>query len=487
MWRWPGSGVSVFAVLLVMSLATAAAETDSGTITVLGHEIDRTRVTIPPDWGAPLTKPLRIQVAYNDEDIVFRARFPADRPGIHHDYLVFEGGRWVRYGESPIGRQRLGLYEDRFTFHVSDGAVRGFANQGCWVACHADLRNPFMYAAPTADQVKANAYYRDVIRQTDTRKYVLESRRTDRWWDVRWDQITAADADRIAALKRAGVLLDQWHWRAVRGGPIGVADDMYVLDYRHGDAGTSAFATNWDADAAQPRFMFDPERAGYAALRFEDVVEGRVSLDQAYYLGPDTMTAFDPELPWQEGDAIPRVFSRAPAGSRGVIAARATWADGWWTVEMRRALDTGHPDDKAFQEFRVYDLAFAFFTDATGNRFHYVTFPIALGLGQPADLAAVRFSGDEPDWDRVAATDLVAFYPGQVSWQYLVSDAHPGAPAVRNDSVSCAACHTPSGLAKRAVGLELRSEWEGPRPWTWAGGLLAVLAVAAAGILLRRR
>jgi hypothetical protein len=473
--------------LLVMGLAPAASGSDPGTISVLGQEIDRARVAVPPDWGAPLTKPLRVQVAYNDEDIVVRARFPAARPGIHHDYLVFEGGRWTRYGESPIGRQSLGLYEDRFTFHVSDGAVRAFANQGCYVACHADLRYPFMYAAPTADQVKANAYHREVIRQTDTRKYVLESRRAERWWDVRWDQITAADADRIAALKAAGVFLDQWHWRAARGGPLGVADDMYVLDYRHGDEGASAFATNWDAESAQPRFMFDPARTGYAALRFEDVVEGRVPMDQAYYLGPETMTEFDPRRPWQEGDAIPRRFLLRPTGSRGVIAARADWADGWWTVQLRRALDTGQSDDKAFREFRVYDVAFAFFTDATGNRFHHVTFPITLGIGQPAGLEAVRFTGDEPDWDLVGTTDLIAFYPGQVSWQFLVSDAHPGAPALRDDSVSCAACHTPEGLARRAVGLELRSEWEGPRAWTWAGGLLAVLGIAAAGILLKRR
>ena len=113
---------------------------------------------------------------------------------------------------------------------------------------------------------------------------------------------------------------------------------------------------------------------------------------------------------------------------RAAIAARADWAEGWWTVELRRAMDPGHPDDKAVHEFRVYDLGFAFYTDATGNRFHYVTFPVTLGLGQPADIEAVRFTGDEPDWNLVRTTDLVAvrtalvdagidaFWPDEGDW-----------------------------------------------------------------------
>jgi hypothetical protein len=149
-------------------------------------------------------------------------------------------------------------------------------------------------------------------------------------------------------------------------------------------------------------------------------------------------------------------------------------------------MDTGHSDDKAFQEFRTYNLAFAFYTNGTGNRFHYVTFPTKLALDQPAEIRAVRFDGQDPDWNAVPATEFTAFYPGEASWQFLTSDKHPGAPGIRSDSVACSTCHSPEGLAKLAVGQELRSEKEAPRPWTWAGGLLGVLGVALGGILLRR-
>jgi hypothetical protein len=480
-----GAAILVISATLLVTSAVALAA--PGTIKVLGHDIDRDRVAIPSDWGAPLTKPLEVQAAYNGADIFFRARFPADTPGIHHDYVVYEGGRWIRYGASPVGQEPNRLYEDRFAFHVDDGVVRGFANQGCAVSCHADLRRPFMYAAPSEEQVLANSYYRDVLQQTETRKYILEARSSGgEWWDVAWDDISAEDAERMEILKHAGVLLDQWHWRAARGGPIGFADDMHVLEYRHEDEGVSAFATNWNEQQEQPLYMFDPAQAGYAALRFDDVRERRVSMDQAYYLGPGTMVEFDPERDWQEGDAIPRRYLREPSGSRGAISAQADWADGWWTVELRRAMDTGNPDDKAFHEGRVYNLAFAFFTDATGNRFHYVTFPAKLGLGQGADINAIRFTGEAPDWNAIAMTRFTAYYPGQTSWQFLVSDEHPGAPAIRADAVACAVCHTAEGLALRAAGLELRSERESPRLWTWLAGLLGVIGIAVGGILLRR-
>jgi hypothetical protein len=473
--------------LLVGSVVSAAGPRESDTIDVLGHKISRDRVAVPTDWGAPLTKPLQVQAAYNGQEILFRLRFPTGKPSIHHNYLVYEAGKWARHGAESVGSVPDFLYEDRVAFHVDDGAVRGFANQGCWTTCHSDLRYPFMYAAPTEEEVRANPYFRDVIKQRDTRKYIPESRnRPDEWWNVKWDSIGAEDASRIKALKEAGILLDQWHWRAYRGGPIGTSDDMYVLDYRNGDEGRSAFADNWDAEKKQPRFMFNPAKTGYAALAFEDVRNQRVPLDSAYFLGPDTLREYDPKYPWKEGDALPYNYLRRPEKSRADISSKSRWADGWWEVELRRKMDTGNLDDKPFREHRIYNLAFAFYTDATGNRFHYVTFPVKLGLGEPAEIQAVRFNGDSPDWATVPTRQFTGFYPGQTSWQFIVGDKHPGAPGVRSDTVACSACHTPEGLAQRSVGLELRSKWEGPRPWTWAGGLLGLLGIGLGGMLLRR-
>jgi hypothetical protein len=481
----------MFTVGLVLIATAAVAFAQGGgepenMISVLGSDISRDRVAIPTDWGEPLTKPLRIQAAYNDQDIFFRFTFPSKNPGIHHDYVVYEGGKWVRHGKSLVGSVPDGLYEDRLAFHVDDGAVRGFSTQGCWAACHSDLRDPFMYAAPTKDQVKANSYFAQVKKKDDTRHYIPDSRQRGTWWDFAWDDITAEDAEAIQTLMEGGVFLDQWHWRAARGNPIGVSDDMWVLDYRNGDAGKSSYSTNWDGDLEQPKKMFDPDKVGFAALSFEDVRNARVPFDSIYYLSDETMKDFDPNHAWKEGDAVPRRYLRTPEGSRSDISANARWDDGQWTVELKRKLDTGNADDKAFHDRGTYNTAFAFYTAATGNRFHYVTFPQKLGLGQPADIVARKFTGDRPDWAAVNPVELIAFYPGQVSWQFITSDEHPGAPAIRNDSASCASCHTAESLAERAVGLELRDEWEGPRPLTWLAGLLGIIGIASSGILLRR-
>lgn len=494
----PGKQILAVAVLplalaLLVASITGAVVSAQGqsaqrSTRVLGYQISQDRVAVPSDWGAPLTKPLKVQAAYNGEDIRFRMRFPTDKPSIHHNYLVYEGGKWVRHGEESVGSVPDFLYEDRITFHVDDGAVGGFANQGCFVTCHSDLRNPFMYAAPASDEVRANSYYRDVLKQSDTRKYIPESRRrTGEWWDVKWDDISAADADYIQGLKEAGVLLDQWHWRSYRGGPIGWSDDMYVLDYRNADEGRSAFVANFDAQTGQPISMFDPAKTGYAALRFDDVRNLRVPLDSLYYLGPDTMAKYDPNRPWKDGDALPYYYLRRPDGSHADISSKARWTDGWWDVELSRKMDTRNPDDKPFRLSRTYNIAFAFYTYATGNRFHYVTFPVKLGVGVPGKIQAVRYSGEAPDWNSAPTAEITGFYPGQTSWQFVTSDEHPGAPGVRADTVSCSACHTEKGLALRAVGLEMRSRWEAPRPWTWAGGLLGIIGIVTAGVALRRR
>jgi hypothetical protein len=156
----------------------------------------------------------------------YRSQIPADKPGIHHDDMVFESCEWVRHGSSSVGSVDDRLYEDRFTFHVDDGAIKGFANFGCAVVCHSDLRDPFMYEAPGSDEVEANSYFGEVIGRSDVCKYRPESRRGDgEWWDVAWDDIQASDADFISGMKVAGVFLDQWHWRGARGNPIGVSDD----------------------------------------------------------------------------------------------------------------------------------------------------------------------------------------------------------------------------------------------------------------------
>jgi hypothetical protein len=398
------------------------------------QESRRSVVSIPDE----LTTELKLKVAYNGQEIMWLFEWPAARAHIYHDILAYEDGRWVRYGGSPVGSQEFGYYEDRLTFLVDPGTVQGFATQGCYTACHDGLR--FMSNELDEATIKAHPLLGEVQNRSDLRKYVPDSRVGGEWWEAPWDEIKSVEE--LAALREAGVFLDFWHWRAHRGNPIGYSDDQYVLEFRNNDGTKAAYATNWDAETNQPKFMFDPAQVGFVALEWERVRNFEYGQNDTYYLSPDNAVPFDPNHNWQNGDVIPRIVLQQPEGSQAAITADGRWADGIWQLEMRRAMDTGFATtDHALIEGRTYNVGFAIHKNATGSRWHYISHPQKVGIGVPAAIRAVRFDGPTPDWNAIPWTTIDMFYPGQITWEWLTSDAHPGAPEMREDSRSCRDCH----------------------------------------------
>ena len=298
-----------------------------------------------------------------------------------------------------------------------------------------------------------------------------------------WDDMAPEDVQ--ARLREAGYFLDLWHWRGARSNPLGYSDDQYVGAKRGGDAGSKTYGTNWDKAASQPKVMFDPEAAGYRALKWDAIMAGEVTQDQTYALTPDVTVPFDPTANWQEGDVIPRRILSAPAGSRGDITTAdgvGTWADGYWDVTLSRALDTGNPqDDKILKDLGMYDVAIAIHRNATGGRWHYVSLPQSLGLGRDADIKAVSFTGNTPQWGD-AWTDVTLFYPGQVTWPFLNSSAHAGAENIAK-GVPVKFRHSPEQLTNYGIETEFRDEIR--RQWllTILGG---VILIAGFGVALNR-
>jgi hypothetical protein len=79
-----------------------------------------------------------------------------------------------------------------------------------------------------------------------------------------------------------------------------------------------------------------------------------------------------------------------PQGSTADILVNSSWQNGKWVLELRRKLDTGNPDDKAFEVGKVYYISLAVFDDMVSNRRHHVSFPLTLGIGVDADIKALR-------------------------------------------------------------------------------------------------
>jgi hypothetical protein len=436
---------------------------------VVGNDIAR-NIYIPKE----LTMPLQVKAAYNGRDMFFRYRWPARQPSIYHDMMKFEDGKWVRYGDSEVGRQAQGIYEDRITMFVDDGSVPEFARYGGYIAVGDRMR--FFTDEAKAKDVRAHPYLGQKLKQSEVRKYLPATRRDINDWG------SVVPEEELAALRKAGYFLDLWHWRAHRSNPIDVSDDEYVFEVRSGDAGRGPFTDNWDPEKKQPRFMLDPEKTGRRALRWDDLIQRKLGFDDAYFISEATAKPFDAGHQWQEGDTIPRRLLRPGDGSHGDIkvSGKARWRDGYWDVTLVRAMDTGHPmDDKILVDKHVYNLAFAVHRDATGSRWHYVSLPVTLGLGRDAELAATRFEGDAPQWQQ-PWYNVVLFYPGQVSWPHLNSAKHAGADKIK-EGVPVKSRHSEIQLAHYGV----EGEFAEAIRWQWLLTMVAgVLLIIGFGIAL---
>lgn len=427
-----------------------------------------------------LTMPLQVQAAYNGTDIQFRYRWPSPRPGIFHDVLRFEGGKWVVRGRAVPGSEPDGLHEDRIAMLVDDGSVPEFSRYGGYIAIGHRLAG--FTDELSASELGAHPYLGAKLKQDEPTKYLPATRKDINDWS------SVVPEDELKEQRAAGYFLDLWHWRANRSNPVDLSDDQLVAVARLSDAGKSPYATNWDAEKKQPRLMFDAARAGHAALQWDDIMSGRVDQDSAYALREDLAAPFDPNAAWKEGDTLPRRILRPADGSRADIKVlgKGRWSDGYWDVTLARKMDTGQPlEDKIMVDRGVYHVAFAVHRNATGGRWHYVSYPYTVGLGRAADIDAVRFTGEKPNWDQ-PWKEVTLFYPGQVSWAHVNSKRHPGAEKVRA-GVPVKFRHSETELAHYGVEMEfsdaIRRQWG----LTLLAGVLLILAFGVAiNVTLKR-
>jgi hypothetical protein len=134
-----------------------------------------------------------------------------------------------------------------------------------------------------------------------------------------------------------GERMDVWHWKGQRSNPAGYVDDQWLGHElrkdgddeiaRGNDAKTAGgYSENWDKEAKRPKYTFKEGVKPGPVLLKKDAVEIK---DQKF----------------KAGDRLPREMLEKPTGSRGDIEAKAVWDKGRWTLEMRRARDTGDKEN----------------------------------------------------------------------------------------------------------------------------------------------
>ncbi len=407
----------IVALTLMLSLPQVQAPAEEVQWNPFGEPrlaVPEANVYIPNDDH--LTQTIRVAAVYNEDAIRIFFEFDTDTPSWYHDYWVYEDGAWARLGRGTAGPEAQGLYEDRIAMMFDDGSVPGFAEYGGYVVMHSGVDSRSDSA--TAEEKEA------ALGTDEVNKFLRQSREEDAPESETWRM--PRDEASLAQLKAEGLFIDTWQWRAHRSNPIGYADNGYVLDARNSAAGRSMYSTNWSDELEAPAYMYDVEQVGLHALRKDTLLNRNYGMDDYYYLFEDFAKPFDPEHDWQDGDVLPRRILQIPDGNRGAIRAEGRWEAGTWRVSMTRDLELADSSDsKPIVPGEVYNVAFAAFTGATQGRWHYVSMPLQLGLGEAAQITAHPVSGDLDDAEVTDWTEIPLFYVGQMTFAHISAADNP--------------------------------------------------------------
>lgn len=455
------------------------------------HVVGDRAPIIDPD--APVLG-VEVRAAMDQNRIALNFRWESTKEfaGQFHDLVAYDGAKWERLtGEH-------GLDEDRLSIMIEDPRrpVKGFANTGCYVACHVDLRS----------MPKTTG---------DSRHYVLAE--------------TEAELDTFG--------LDMWHWRGGRSGPMGYAEDTYiskgglgmVYNGRKRDVLTSA-PTNWVREQGDrlredqplhagewkgtslPRFVFNPRKVSFRnyfladergqvitsreqlmAIESLDYVPLKViyqdlsfdredktnAIDMLYLLylaGELERPNFTPEWEnhWAQQldvatleEAVALLDDIVQNLEKGALVTRSVgfiydssqhdvrsernfdYVNNVWNVTLHRQLSTGYEllDDvglKGLLNGTVYNMAFAVHDISAGRLWHHVSFPVTLG-GQNSTADIKTWKVDDVslvNWAEMEPWKSGLYLPGQVSLQHLTSPHKHRAGASFLLEMRCQNCHT---------------------------------------------
>jgi hypothetical protein len=249
----------------------------------------------PKDYKGIKKTTVQIRSLYDAENVYLLVQWDDPTQSLEREPWVKQGdGSWKQKKTQDDTGHNNTAYEDKLAMFW-DINTSGFADKGCAVACH-----------------KARAGKLGKFEdKSPGRKYT----------------------------NKAGETIDMWHWKGVRNGAVGQVDDQYVDDTkdpgqnadwgRKGDAATGGgYKNNVSDDKKRPAFMAkNPADGKYWVLDADKVPFA------------DTFKA---------GDMVGGVVVAPFTGSRGDIAAQAVWANGKWTLEIKRKLVTS--GDKAKQQ-----------------------------------------------------------------------------------------------------------------------------------------
>lgn len=131
---------------------------------------------------------------------------------------------------------------------------------------------------------------------------------------------------------------DVWHWKAFRTNPQGFAMDGW---HHHFNSKPVIKANKHITEDNREVWISRLEDAG-------DTVEKKQAAPTE-----------------NRGARVPQFLGGTPAGSAADVQAKGAWADGKWTLELARKLNTDHADDTEFDTSSFYKFAVGVHNDTS--------------------------------------------------------------------------------------------------------------------------
>ena len=148
-----------------------------------------------------------------------------------------------------------------------------------------------------------------------------------------------------------GTIRDMWHWKAVRSDPMKLADDDFF--------GPPATQLNGKR-RYKAGYVADGKDSGGISMNWKWYTPHGVTPKKLPYEDEKTTIKPTQAIPWYhftkytkakdnypEGAMLPSVLLKANTleGDQADVHAKGEWKEGWWHLEMVRALDTHSPND----------------------------------------------------------------------------------------------------------------------------------------------
>jgi len=238
-----------------------------------------------------------MKAAYSGDMVYFLIQYADPTQSVRRGpYQKQKDGSWMKLKDpEDKGGDNNKYYEDKLALIWDIGnSIKGFADEGCMVACHAgEPGKPY-----------GNKY-------------------------------TA----------KPGEMGDIWRLKSIRTGYIGQSDDQYLDNTpydkekapgagRHSDPKTGGGYTDNKLVNGKPEFM---HKSGTA----ENKKGG------TYYLKDADKVSFD-DSKFKPGDEVASIVVAPFQGDRGDLAAAIKWSGGKWTAVIARKLVTGSKYDVQF-------------------------------------------------------------------------------------------------------------------------------------------